>query len=88
MPWSSQVFFPDGASMYSVLLTSHAQQQSHAREHPLGRSLSAFEVKCPDVGVCSQLGLVDGTLVDVARFLPVVRDGTHRDYRHAGSEFF
>lgn len=81
----SHVFFEMMLCIYTVLLTSYTQQQSHARQHPLGRSLSAFEVKCPDVGVCSQFGLVDGTLVHVTCFLSVVWDGAHRNHRHAGS---
>ena len=65
----------------------HLQQQRDAAEHPLGCLLLALEVERPDEGRAAGLGLVDGTLVDVARVHAVDRDGLDEDDGHGRIEF-
>lgn len=71
-----------------VVTALYLQKQCHSCQGPFGWLLFGFQVKCPHVGRPSLFGLVDGTLVDVARLLLVHRDGLDEDDRHARGEFF
>ena len=68
-------------------VTLDLQQQRHAAQDPLSCLLLALEVERPDEGRAAGLGLVDGTLVDVACVHAVDGDGLDEDDRHGRVEF-
>ena len=65
-------------------VTLDLQQQRHATQDPLRWLLLALEVEGPHEGGSARLGLVDGTLVDVARVHAVDGDGLDEDDGHGG----